>query len=209
MAARQLLSLAATHANKKRDRDYQIFILATKNPRKPDFAPQYFPGSSFATVNGVSRVLEPAARIVVVRPDYAEYNEDGFNEFYERIFWRSEKQHRYGTVYTDEMNSVTGGRANGGPPFLKLIYTQGAGLGLGAWAGNQDAVFLQRELLSQAEHILVFQMKTPSDRKMLSGAIGFDLPATYPDKHGFYYDSPEGIRYYSSIQSATRKPLID
>lgn len=138
-----------------------------------------------------------------------EKNEYGYEEFFNRIWFRSERTRRPATVYVDEANAVTEYRANGGPFSFKRCYTEGAGLNLGVWAGCQDPVFLQREMLSQQDHLLIFRVQRIGDRKKLSEEIGYQLPKTFPHVHGFYHSTGEGDpTYYESIQKATGKEVV-
>ncbi len=210
VAARHLLLLAALMWEKKRDPRSQIFILATKEPKPPDFGARYFPGTTFAAVRGVHNVLKPAARIVVVYPTRAEKMDggDSYEWFYDVLLDRAAAG-RKGIVYTDEMVNVTEGRANGGPPSFRYLYQQGGGLNLGAWAGQQDAAFIERVALSQAEHYIIFPLRMPQDRAKMGGIMGMrELPERFPDKRGFWYSGPGEIRYYPDIAIATGVAVV-
>lgn len=138
-----------------------------------------------------------------------EKNEYGFEEFFGRIYYRSERTLRPATVYIDEVNHVTEFKANGGPFSFRRCYTEGAGLKLGVWAGCQDPVYLQREMLSQQDHLLIFRIQRPKDRRLLSEEIGFQLPRRYAHEHGFYHSSGDADPiYYPSIQYATGKDVV-
>lgn len=189
----------------KRNRTAQIFILATKEPKRPDFARRFFPGTTFTAVRGIKNVLKPSTRIVVVYPTKAEKMDGGiaYEWFYNMLLDRASAG-REGIVYTDEMVNVTEGRSNGGPLSFRYLYQQGGGLDLGAWGGQQDASFIERVALSQAENYIVFPLRMIPDRLKLGGIMGMrELPAIYPDPHGFYASVPEGNFYFRDIGIAT------
>lgn len=79
---------------------------------------------------------------------------------------------------------------------------------LGIWASIQDSVFMQREMLSQAEHIFAFSLKMKQDREKVGAVLDIKLPQKYPDPHGFFYGGTEETRYFPDIQTATGLELI-
>lgn len=210
VAARHLLWLAALRAEERKDPYYQVFILWTKPEAKPIFTPRHFPGCSVAVVRSVMRVTSTRARVVICTPPYSEKNHDGYEYFFRQIWHRQQGSRGWpATVYVDEANHVTEFKANGGPPSFRRCYTEGHGLNLGVWAGCQDPVFLQREMLSQLDTLLVFHIQRPKDRKLLSEEIGLPLPARYPDRYGFYARTVgEEVLYYPNIQTATGIEVI-
>lgn len=209
VAIRHLIHLLALGAEANRHPTYQIFVLWTKLERKPLFAKRYFPGTSYAEVSKVKEVLKPRARVVVYKPQFREKNEAGYDEFFSTLYWRAEKTKRPSTIVVDESNAVTDYRANGGPLSYRKCFTEGEGLEMGMIVGIQDPVFLQREMLSQADHIMVFREQRNRDRQLLSDEIGYKLPKRFPDKHGFFYfRSDIDPVYYPDIQTATRREVI-
>lgn len=204
VASRHMLWLAALAAERVHHPTYQIFILWTKLEREPLFTPGHFPFTTFKLVKHTDEILAPRARIVCCRLSREERNQHSLEAFFSRIYWRAEKLKRPATVYVDEANAVTDYSPNGGPTSYRAIYTEGAGMELGLWAGCQDPVYLQREMLSQTDHIMAFRIQRPRDRKLISAEMDFPIPAKFPDKHGFMYFTPgEDARYYPSIQVAT------
>lgn len=139
----------------------------------------------------------------MIKPSFAE-REEGFGDFFERIYWRTERTKAPGMIFVDEVNAVTNFRPNGGPASFRRCFTEGEGLGLGMMAGCQDPVNLQREMLSQLDHLFAFRIQRDGDRKLLSNELGVKMPQVFPDKHGFFYRSNETPAvYFPDIQHAT------
>lgn len=203
-AMRHMAWLFALQAEKVHSPHYQEFILWTKQERTPLFTPRHFPGTTVAVVHSVNDILKPRARVIICQVPYHEKNVGGYERFYSQIYWRSETTKWPATVWTDESNAVTEYKANGGPPSFKRCYTEGGGLGLGMGSGVQDPVFIQREMISQADHLFIWRVQKSADRKLLSDEIGVPIPRWYPDKRGFYYfrSDMEPI-YFPDIQTAT------
>lgn len=212
VAIRHLLWLAALATEARTDAKakwLKIFILVTKREPIPLFRPKFFPGTTLSVVTRLDQVLRASSRVVVFEPKPETKGPDLYARYFKMLYDRTERTGRAAITYVDEMNAVTGGRANGGSKHFKLLYTEGGGMDIGAWASVQDGVNLQREFLSQAEHILAFPLKMPSDRKKLSEILDTKLPPRYPDKRGFYYASPSNETIYvPSIQHLTQREVI-
>jgi len=87
----------------------------------------------------------------------------------------------------------------GGPRALRRFITQGRARGLGHIAANQRAVNIDRQLIANAEHLVIFRMGDPDDRARMAKACGMapaDLAAELAtlSKFGYcWYDGREQV----------------
>jgi hypothetical protein len=201
-ASRFMLRLAVPKV--KRDGG-RVYIVATKRVYPPDFRKEHFAPFSFSFHSNIRAATRAKTDVVVWQPNREELlnGKIYFDAFYQWILERSEgRRGKPALVLTDEAVNVTEGAANGGPVHFRLLYGQGGGMRVGAWSGQQDASFIQRQMLSQAEHYFVFPLRMATDRKKIGDIADVKIPATYPDKRGFYYIGPEGTVYFRDIQTA-------
>lgn len=201
--AKQILHHAAKTFDAWQDPNAQILILKTKNPRIPDFTARDFSGTTYEAKRGVKAWRRSRARVIVVELSPKEWMspKKSFELFYATVI--AAAQGRRGKdliVYTDEMTTITEGKTNGGGPNFKHIYQQGRGEHIGAHAGQQDASFIDRVMLSQVEHFLIWPLRMPTDRKKMSLITGIDLPEHYADEHGVWYSGPDGNLYVPDIR---------
>jgi hypothetical protein len=184
---------------------HQTFVLYTKLEDPFPFARRFFPGVSYQYLCQLDGSWNAGADVVVVQPRVWEMTRDWFDLFFYHLWLRCTRgRKRYATLYVDEIDAVTGGKANGGPFYFRMCYTQGRGIHLGIIAGKQDATFIQRETLSQVNHVLAFWTRSVPDLEKLSVAMAIEIPRDFPDPYGFYYaGGREPARYFASIGEAT------
>jgi ABC-type dipeptide/oligopeptide/nickel transport system ATPase component len=79
--------------------------------------------------------------------------------------------------------------------FHDLLIRQGRSKGIGVWHITQRPKFIDGVILSECEHVFVFQLKTKADRDKACGCIT-DIPEEemkerLMQKYHFYYDNSE------------------
>lgn len=110
----------------------------------------------------------------------------------------------------DEYTQVVVGPRTCGRP-LDDLFTRGGGLGVGVIGGTQEPVNIPRKLLSQATHLLVFDLSFPSDQEYMRQFItGYDRPPRH-EAHAFWHvwlDGDAIPRYYPSL-GAWRSRVVE
>lgn len=106
-------------------------------------------------------------------------------------------------VDVDEYTQIIEGPRSAGRP-LDDIFTRGRGLGVGIIGKTQEPVDIPRKLLSQATHLIVFDLSYARDieyvRKMIAD---YERPPRH-ERHAFYHlwvDGDATPRYYPSLRA--------
>lgn len=113
---------------------------------------------------------------------------EAYDRLYTAIFERRDV-----VVWLDEAGDAA--PSSGAPPGLRRVVKQGRSRGIGHIATHQRPVEVDRALLGNAEHIVIFDVRHPADVGTLAGAIGIPpaelagIIQTMPP-HGFAWYSP-------------------
>ena len=103
----------------------------------------------------------------------------------------AEEAYRRGNVllYCDEYREAVVSTVFAGRSLLR-VFQQGRGRNVGLWGATQEPVYVPRQLLSQATHVLLFDLFYPPDQDV-ARALNPDWQRP-PDDHGFYYLHVDG-----------------
>ena len=83
-------------------------------------------------------------------------------------------------VYTDEITQLA--TANNVPKELKVIWTQGRALNIGAWCATQRPLGIPEIIKSQSEVWFLFRVNSKDDREVVKGYIPLDGTPEVIDK---------------------------
>lgn len=100
-------------------------------------------------------------------------------------------------VYIDELYGVGPSNSRG----LRALYTRGRELGIGVWSATQRPSQIPLFALSEAEWIVLFQIRLQKDKQRMAELIG-DVAETRLKNHGFilYNDHMENpIIYHNGL----------
>lgn len=102
-------------------------------------------------------------------------------------------------VVVDEYTQVVASSKNPGPKLLD-IFTRGRGRNVGIIGLTQEPVYVPRQLLSQASHLIMFSLSYDYDRQYMKKIDPvYRSPNTMGDKWGFYWkwlDGDDTTTYY-------------
>lgn len=144
------------------------------------------------------RFNEGPRRLFAVR-----YNGKGpdLHQQVEKICENALKRHGV-LVVIDEYVHVVKNQTIAGTQILN-VFQRGRGLDVGMIGHTQEPVFIPRQLISQAAHILLGDLSYPKDIERANDYMprGYERP---PDKHGFYHgaiDFDGEWAYWPNVQT--------
>ncbi len=117
----------------------------------------------------------------IYRPTWDEMNEDFYNEFFKFVYKRG-----HTICWIDEVMSVTP-NAQRIPSWYKAILTRGRELGVAAWSLTQRPSGINLLPISEASHLMVFDLNLPQDRKRIADVSGADEFNSKPGQYKFWY----------------------
>jgi len=121
----------------------------------------------------------------IYKPAPEEMNPEFYDEFFKFIYERGST-----IVWVDEVMGVTP-NAQRIPFWYRAILTRGRELGVAAWSLSQRPSGINLLPISEARHVLAFDLNLPQDRKRLSEVSGSPEFLEKPGKYKFWYYNVE------------------
>jgi len=117
----------------------------------------------------------------IYKPDPEEMTPEFYDEFFKFIYERGNT-----IVWVDEVMGVTP-NAQRIPFWYRAILTRGRELGVSAWSLSQRPSGINLLPISEARHILSFDLNLPQDRKRMAETTGSPEFLEKPGKYKFWY----------------------
>jgi ABC-type dipeptide/oligopeptide/nickel transport system ATPase component len=119
----------------------------------------------------------------------------------QEIAFRACKQ-KYVLLVIDEYRHVVESSTKAGPGLLQ-VHLRGRGLHVGMIGQTQEPAFVPRQLLSQANHLILHSVTYPRDiERVREFDARYPRDGRFPDRHGFLWlaiDEDEN-RYFTSVR---------
>lgn len=104
-------------------------------------------------------------------------------------------------IVVDEYTQVCKSTQSAGPGLLD-VFTRGRGLNVGIIGHTQEPVYIPRQLISQASHVMIFDQSYPYDVAYVREYLPtYQRPLMRGDRYGFYHgaiDQDALWAYYAS-----------
>jgi ABC-type dipeptide/oligopeptide/nickel transport system ATPase component len=105
-------------------------------------------------------------------------------EEYDKVFrWVFERQNT--TLYVDEIGAAVNGPNS--PPYYGGCITRGRELNIRVISGTQRPSRIPINLLSEADHYVMYSLQWEDDRKRMAQLMGEEVLIPLTDPHAFYY----------------------
>ncbi len=118
---------------------------------------------------------------LIYRPVYEELaDEETIDTFFEFVYER-----RNCVLYVDEIYAVAQGDSY--PWFFGACLTRGRERGISTYVATQRPSRVPQVMLSESEHVFVFNLKLPQDRERIADITGMDDGQFRLPAHEFYY----------------------
>lgn len=129
--------------------------------------------------------LEPLTKSkaprLIYRPTFEELDDaDTVDASFEWIYER-----RNTVLYVDEIFAYAEGDRS--PWFLRACLTRGRERGIVVYIASQRPSRVPQVMLSESEHLYVFNLKLPQDRERMADVTGLEEEQLKLDKHSFWY----------------------
>lgn len=131
-----------------------------------------------------SRVYPQRSRRVIFRPD----NGLDRGEDVDQVMARVERYGRTAVVVHEAMFYASAGWI---VPAYKRLQVAGAGRGIPVWSLSQRPMGLHNVLLSEARHVLIFDLALDGDRRKMAGIVGEAALIRPGRRFGFGYYGPQ------------------
>ena len=102
-------------------------------------------------------------------------------------------------IYFDEVSQLA--NANAIPLRMKILFTQGRSLNVGAWSGSQRPVMIPEDVKSQAEVWFIFRLTKKKDREVVEGYVPVEETPELVRKSLPY-------RYFWFYEDSMSKPVL-
>ena len=176
----------------------EVFILDPKHtftlPGGPGNPAAPWPSEVYTDMRSLSEHADPDAQTptaAIYRPTLEEMDK-GCDPFFEFCFARGEC-----FVYVDEVMRITNGSRP--PKGYAAVLQMGRERGVGCWSATQRPSNIPIVAVTEAEHMFVFKLRSPDDRKRIMDYTGQPELGKIPkDPNGFWYysDRTGKVRYY-------------
>ena len=113
-------------------------------------------------------------------PEYSDYSD--YDDVFRWVFYRGNT-----FVYVDELTAVTGRTAQSYPIWLRSLYTQGAGKGIGVLAATQRPANLPLFVFSESFRFWAFFLLLERDNKRMAEYMGDVVLRRHHDTHSFFF----------------------
>ena len=120
------------------------------------------------------------------RPVFEELDdEDTVDLFFEWVYER-----RHTTLYVDEVFAIAEGDRS--PWHFRACLTRGRERGIAVYLASQRPSRIPQVMLSESEHVYLFNLKLPQDRERMEDVTGLEESRLILPKHEFYYVAQSG-----------------
>lgn len=124
---------------------------------------------------------------VIYVPDFEELDDPGFfEEFFRWTFFTFQDPKIPFHVWVDELKDVCPNPTTI-PKYLKAHYTKGRFFNSTVWGASQEPRHLPSVCMSQATHLIAFDLPRVEDRKRLADNTGTNDFLQLLNKHEFWY----------------------
>lgn len=154
-----------------------VFVLDTKGTLDWPEVPR----EEITIVKHLKDVLKVKTPKCIYKPVPEELELDFYDQFFKFIYNRGNT-----IVWIDEVMSVTP-NSQKIPFWYKAILTRGRELGVAAWSLTQRPAGINLLPISEASHIIAFDLNLPQDRKRLAEVSGAPEFLEKPGRYKFYY----------------------
>lgn len=154
-----------------------VFVLDIKGTLKWDEIPE----GELTIVKHLSDVIKCKTPKCIYKPVPAEMDPDFYDRFFKFIYQRGDT-----IVWVDEVMGVTP-NALRIPFWYRAIMTRGRELGVAAWSLSQRPSGINLLPISEARHVIVFDLNLPQDRKRMAEVSGAPEFLEKPGQYKFYY----------------------
>jgi len=154
-----------------------VFCLDIKGTLKWDDVPK----DELTIITHVKDLEKVNTPKCIYKPDPAEMELDFYDEFFKFIYNRGNT-----ICWIDECMSVTP-NAQRIPFYYKAIMTRGRELGVAAWSLTQRPSGINLLPISEATHIMAFDLNLPQDRKRIADLTGAFEFLDKPGRFNFWY----------------------
>ena len=154
-----------------------VFVLDTKGTIDWPEVPR----DEITIVKHLKSVLKVKTSKCIYQPVAEELELDFYDQFFKFIYNRGNT-----IVWIDEVMSVTP-HAQKIPFWYKAILTRGRELGVSAWSLTQRPAGINLLPISEASHLIAFDLNLPQDRKRISEVSGAPEFLDKPGQYKFWY----------------------
>jgi hypothetical protein len=154
-----------------------VFVLDTKGTLKWPEVPK----EELTVITHIKDLPSVETPKCIYKPAVEEMELDYYDQFFKFIYFRKDT-----IVWIDEVMSVTPS-PHTIPFYYKAILTRGRELGVAAWSLTQRPAGINLLPISEASHLMIFELNLPHDRKRLAEVSGADEINIRPGQFKFWY----------------------
>lgn len=137
------------------------------------------PGTIVTNPNQLGKMTDP---VILYRPEPEFSDHNDYNEVFHWLYLRGNT-----FVYIDELTAVTGRSHAAYPLWLRSLYTQGRGKGIGILAATQRPANLPLFVFSESFRFWKFFLLMARDNHRMAEYMGNAVLHKHRDKHSFFF----------------------
>lgn len=136
----------------------------------------------YTSLKEITRSKHPK---LLYRPTFADsVDSDNSNRLWEWLYRRG-----HCTIYVDETASIAS--VNRYPYYYGAVLMRGRELGLELWSATQRPIDIPSVVLSESEHVYVFRLRLPQDRKRVESLAGVSSESIAALQHRTFIYAPQ------------------